>query len=72
MVPSLSFSTCQVGMLERVAVPSLARAPPWVVSASSEARAVMSLWLPVTQREVEMKLGVPKAEPCWLFQNVPV
>ena len=45
--------------------------PPGAVSASSEASAVISLLPPITQREVEMKLGVPEVEPCRLFQNVP-
>ena len=37
----------------------------------SEPSAEVSPSPPVPQREVETKLGVLRAEPCWLFQNVP-
>ena len=37
----------------------------------SEPSAEVSLSPPVPQREVETKLGVLRAEPCRLFQNVP-
>lgn len=41
---------------------------PWAASASSETRLVIVLLLSPTQGTVEVKLGVPQAEPCSSFK----